>query len=201
MSLILSIDTATENASVCLSANGNILAALQNQDQKNHAAFVQPAIQQVMKMANLDLNQIDAVAVTNGPGSYTGLRVGLASAKGLCYALQKPLLLLNTLELMAFASIQQQESKSENMLFCPLIDARRMEVFTAVYDKTLNPIVAPQAKILDENSFSDLLESNIIIFSGSGHPKLKTLLHQHQCCFFQFDSPSYPFSRLLQPCI
>jgi len=120
----------------------------------------------------LQLKDIDAIAVTNGPGSYTGLRVGLSSAKGLCFALNKPLILLNTLEVMALASIEQPENST---LFCPMIDARRMEVFTALYDRNLSVVIAPCAMVLDNQSFIDKLANNKIVFSGSGSSKLQEL--------------------------
>ena len=106
MPLLLSIDTATGNASVCLSKGKQILFLEKSGEQKNHASFIQPAIKKIMQNADMALQQVDAIAVTEGPGSYTGLRVGLASAKGLCFALNKPLICVNTLEVMAAASIE-----------------------------------------------------------------------------------------------
>src|ERR1700754_982905 len=105
MALILNIDTATEHAGVCLSKDGQLLAIESNPDQKDHASFIQPAIQRILSVASCRLTSIDAIAVSNGPGSYTGLRVGLSTAKGLCYALDKPLILINTLEIIATAAI------------------------------------------------------------------------------------------------
>lgn len=177
MALILNIDTATEHASVCLSREGELLAIESNPHQKNHAAFVQPAIQKLLKVANLKLQQIDAVAVSNGPGSYTGLRVGLSTAKGICFALDKPLIIINTLEVIATAAIQKfTKEKIESTLFCPMVDARRMEVFTAVYDADLKEVVVPTAMILNENSFEDLLQQHTIVFSGSGSEKFKNVI-------------------------
>lgn len=179
MALILNIDTATEFASVCISNENEIIAYEENLEQKSHASFLQPAIKKAMDNIQLAMKDIDAIAVTNGPGSYTGLRVGLASAKGLCFALNKPLILLNTLEVMAFASIEELEIRNKELvnqtLFCPMIDARRMEVFTALYDKDLNALIAPCAMILDSQSFADELAKNKIVFSGSGSSKLQEL--------------------------
>jgi len=181
--LILNIDTATENASVCLSQSGTVLAMQQSMEQKNHASFVQPAIKQLLLMADCRLSSIDAVAVSAGPGSYTGLRVGLASAKGLCYALNKPLIMVNTLEMMAQASIGNCGLPIGNYLFCPMIDARRMEVFTALYDASLKNIKPPAAMVLDKGSFAEMLQPNTIIFSGSGSIKWKNMVSHPNAVF------------------
>ncbi len=181
MSYLLNIDTATEQASVCLSQDDRVLAQLTNPDQKNHAAFLQPAIQQLVQQTGISLQQLDAVAVTGGPGSYTGLRVGLASAKGICYTLNKPLIIINTLDVMAWAAIEQERDNTQ--LYCSLIDARRMEVFTAIYQHDLTVMMAPQAMILDESSFHELLEKQAILFIGSGSEKLKGILSHPQARF------------------
>jgi tRNA threonylcarbamoyladenosine biosynthesis protein TsaB len=139
MSLLLHIDTAVENASVCISKNGELIGIAENKNQKDHATWIQPAIQSLMKEAVYNLKELDAVAVSNGPGSYTGLRVGLATAKGLCFALNKPLITLSTLEVMTIAALNIPISNIN--YFCPLIDARRMEVFTAIYDISLKTIL------------------------------------------------------------
>ncbi|MEO6611557.1 MAG: tRNA (adenosine(37)-N6)-threonylcarbamoyltransferase complex dimerization subunit type 1 TsaB [Chitinophagaceae bacterium] len=171
MSLILNIDTALETASVCLARDGKSLDLLVNPDQKEHAAWLHPAIDALLKKNGFYYAQLEAVAVSIGPGSYTGLRVGLASAKGLCYALNIPLIAISTLKMMAMAV------KEEAMdLICPLIDARRMEVFAAVYDQKLGEKISPHALIIDENSFSALLSENKILFCGSGSKKLQPLL-------------------------
>lgn len=178
MPIILNIDTATEHASVCISDGEKVLALIESHDQKNHASFIQPAIEALGRETGIALKTIDAVAVTAGPGSYTGLRVGMASAKGICYALQKPLILANTLEVMASAlqkAINHTDGGPE-ILFCPLIDARRMEVFTAMYDTSLQEIQAPHALILDSSSFADQLNDHAVFFCGSGHIKLKALI-------------------------
>ncbi len=155
--LLLNIDTATEHASICISRGEKVIDMEESSEQKNHAAFVQPAIVRLLAANQLQLADIDAVAVTIGPGSYTGLRVGLASAKGICYALNKPLVTVNTLQVMAQAAyndcVLKGISIDEQTLFCPLIDARRMEVFTAVYDARLAEIEAPYALVTDADSF------------------------------------------------
>jgi tRNA threonylcarbamoyladenosine biosynthesis protein TsaB len=180
MSLILNIDTASENAHVSLAKEGVILHSLFSESQKEHASFLQNAIQQITKAVNIHLKEIDAVAVTSGPGSYTGLRVGLASAKGLCYALNKPLITIGTLEALTVSALQLFPPDREQLMYCPMIDARRMEVFTSVFQPDLQIYLQPCAMILDEFSFeNDLLKNNIVFF-GSGSDKWKQICkHEH----------------------
>jgi tRNA threonylcarbamoyladenosine biosynthesis protein TsaB len=177
--MILNIDTATEQASVCLSQDGNVIRTLLNDSQKDHAAWIQVAINTLLQKEGYTMQQIQAVAVTQGPGSYTGLRVGMASAKGICFALQIPLITINTLQVMAFGAINQWRSLAENMkqplCFCPMIDARRMEVFTAVYNEALEEIVSPKAMILDELSFQPELHDRSLICFGNGSFKWKNV--------------------------
>ena len=176
MSLILNIDTASENAHVSLAKDGLVLHVLSSASQKEHASFLQTAIQQLTKVANINLKEIDAVAVTAGPGSYTGLRVGMASAKGLCYALKIPFITIGTLEVLTVSALQHYSpAADENILFCPMIDARRKEVFTAIYEHDLNLYLHPCAMILDEFSFEKELLNNKIIFFGSGSEKWKNV--------------------------
>jgi len=180
MALLLNIDTATEQAGVCLSQDETILAIEETVGQKNHASFIQPAISRIMLNSGYTLGDIDTISVTCGPGSYTGLRVGLSTAKGLCYALKKPLILVNTLEVMALAAINAYQVASgevTNVVFCPMIDARRMEVFTALYTPNLEVIVPPAAVILDEKSFHAELNKQKVVFSGSGSAKAVIIQH------------------------
>lgn len=175
MSLILQIDTASENAHVSLAKDGQILHWLSNESQKEHAAFLQAAIQQLIKSVSINIKDVDAVAVTAGPGSYTGLRVGMASAKGLCYALKKPLITIGTLEVLTASALQLFPTDSEDLLYCPMIDARRMEIFTALYKHDLSIELRPCAMILDESSFEKELKNNQIVFFGSGSDKWKLI--------------------------
>jgi tRNA threonylcarbamoyladenosine biosynthesis protein TsaB len=186
LALILNIDTATEHASVCLANNEKVLEIEKSFEQKDHASFIQPAIKRLFAHTRQKISSIDAIAVTAGPGSYTGLRVGLATAKGLCYALNKPLILLNTLEVMAHAAVKDTSVVGEmttDVLFCPMIDARRMEVFTAMYDGELQKILSPAAVILAPETFKEYLDKQKIIFSGTGSGKFKQLT-QHPNAFF-----------------
>jgi tRNA threonylcarbamoyladenosine biosynthesis protein TsaB len=176
MSLILNIDTASSIASVSISLNGKALANIDNKNPNEHAAFLQPAIKKLLAQASIHLDEIDAVAVVNGPGSYTGLRVGLASAKGICFALNKPLITIGSLPLMAKAAVfaLQKEGKSIPLL-CPMIDARRMEVFTAVYNSDLKEIFSPHARILSYDSFVEESLQDVILFFGNGAAKFKAV--------------------------
>jgi tRNA threonylcarbamoyladenosine biosynthesis protein TsaB len=189
MPLLLNIDTATGHASVCLSKGDVVLGMIESTEQKNHASFVQPAISELMAGAGYTLNALDGIAVTAGPGSYTGLRVGLASAKGICYALNKPLILINTLEVMAQAVVSRETSIDPSTLICPLIDARRMEVFTALYDSSLHEIEPPHALVVDENSFAAVLKVQSVVFSGSGHAKLERNYCLTRGNFFRCPAP------------
>src|SRR5688572_23118107 len=155
MPLILNIDTATENATISISENENVVNFLSSNNQKDHASFLQPAIKQLLALNNFSIEQLNAISVTIGPGSYTGLRVGLATAKGLCYALNIPLITSGTLEVMALSVIKQTE-EPESYLYCPMIDARRMEIFTGVYDHNLNEIIRPSAITLEPLTFDKL---------------------------------------------
>ncbi len=181
MALILNIDTATEIASISISEKDMIIHSATNTNQKDHASFLQPAIKDLLKTSHLPINKLNAVAITAGPGSYTGLRVGMASAKGLCYALNIPMITINTLHVMALSSIQKIADASA--LYCPLIDARRMEVFTGLYDYNLTEIITPYAMILDDTSFINQLKTSKIYFSGSGMFKLKEFLNNEKAIF------------------
>ena len=136
------------------------------------------AIKEMMEEAGISLQQLDAIAVSSGPGSYTGLRVSMATAKGLCYALQKPLITVGTLKMMAVAA---REASTD--LLCPMIDARRMEVFTAVYDHSLSEILSPVNIILDNESFKGLLEKHSILFFGNGSEKFRSLISHPNASF------------------
>ena len=145
MSLILNIDTATDIAHISISKSGVILDSVTNKEQKDHGSFLQPAIQQLLKNNFISIQELDAIAISAGPGSYTGLRVGMASAKGLCFALEKPLITISSLEIIAYAAILEAGTQTANtgVLFCPMIDARRMEVFTALFSPELEPVLEP----------------------------------------------------------
>lgn len=171
MALILNIDTAQELASVSLYQDGDLLQLADNASQRDHASWLHVTLREIMDKAGYSMKDLSAVAVSIGPGSYTGLRIGLSSAKGLCYALNIPLISINTLTLLAFAV----EPAKEDWI-CPMVDARRMEVFIAIYDKELNVIRPPMAMIIDSNSFNEILSNHNLIFCGPGSKKLQMVL-------------------------
>lgn len=176
MALILQIETSTSACSVALSNNGKSLAVKEKVEPNIHASHITLFIDEVMKKASIDYSDLSAVAVSKGPGSYTGLRIGVSTAKGLSYALDIPLIAVDTLYSMAsgFLHSQQVEIK-ENTLLCPMIDARRMEVYMALYDHKLQCLEPVQAKILESGFFDHYLENKEIIFFGDGAFKVRSL--------------------------
>ncbi len=166
MSFLLHIDTAVEGASFCFSKNGVLLAGSHSPETKDSAAWLHPAIRRLCRDNDFHLNDLNAISISGGPGSYTGLRVGMAAAKGLCYALNIPLISINTLKMMAVSGL-----KEDYDLLCPMIDARRQEVFTAVFDKQLNEVIAPHNMVLSSTSFRELLMNHRIVFFGNGSLK------------------------------
>lgn len=199
MSFILSIDTATETASIVLGDESGVIDVVSNENQKDHAAWIHDAIQQMLLKDGRSLQQLKAVAVTAGPGSYTGLRVGMATAKGLCYVLNIPLITESTLKVIAYAATQQLETTVDyDGLFCPMIDARRMEVFAAVYDKQLNEVMKPQPMVLSGESFSDLLREQRIVFFGSGSNKYRELVNNVNGSFMDVKHDAGHLSALAQ---
>jgi tRNA threonylcarbamoyladenosine biosynthesis protein TsaB len=177
LATVLNINTAFETASVILSSDNEIILETQSHSQKDHASFLEPAIKGLCKVTKTNLNAIDAVSVINGPGSYTGLRVGLSSAKAICYALTKPLILLNTLDVMAYALKLQSTVKEKDILFCPLIDARRMEVFTALYDISLNVIKTYSSDIINGHFLEQERKNNKIVAGGNGVFKMQKIIN------------------------
>lgn len=173
MDYILNVHTATETALVNLCAGQKVLATLLNTNSKQHAAWLHTGIQQLLKENGLHIQQLQAIGVTVGPGSYTGIRVGLATVKGLCYALKIPLITFNTLEVLSLSAANTLRDK--HSLYCPMIDARRMEVFTAIYTHDVTEIMPPSATIVTEHSFVELLTSQSIYFFGNGSEKFKAI--------------------------
>lgn len=182
MSLILCIETATEICSVALAQNGKTLGLLQIEQGNAHASQLHGLVQSVLQNAGFGLNQIDAVAVCKGPGSYTGLRVGVSAAKGYCFALDIPLIAIDSLTSLA-AYFVQNNNVSQDALLVPMIDARRMEVYTAVFNQQLNMLEPIEAKIIEHNSYHQLLDQKEMVFFGNGAEKCKELLHHQNAIF------------------
>ena len=176
MNYILNIHTTEEKAIVNISNEERVLSTATNEEQKDHASFLHIAINKILQDNDIEISELKAIGVTGGPGSYTGIRVGLATAKGLCFALKIPMMMFNSLKLMAFSAIENLKGVEKKPLFCPMIDARRMEVFTALYDENLNEVNAPIALILNENSFDEWPQNKSFYYFGSGAEKFKKLV-------------------------
>jgi tRNA threonylcarbamoyladenosine biosynthesis protein TsaB len=195
MSLILMIDTAQETAFVSISKNGVPIGCIQNDVQKEHAAFLHVAIQDLLKSCAVELKDIDAISVTKGPGSYTGIRVGMSSAIGLSYALNKPIIHICSLQLLAHAATNKIIDPT-SVLFCPMIDARRMEVFTGLFNHLLEPILAPAAMIVEEDFMQNFLENQSIVFIGSGKDKFEKISKNEHTQFLEVDNLHFSMSAL-----
>ena len=170
-----------EVCSANIAENGICLLEQSGNSKNDHIGQLTVLIQSLLQQTNTNLNAVDAVAISSGPGSYTGLRIGISTAKGICHALNKPLIAINTLESMAEGAFQHFPDIN---LFCPLIDARRMEVYTAIINRNRNKILQQQAIIFEKNIFKEHLDSAKIIFFGSGLSKGKKFLNHHNALFF-----------------
>jgi len=187
MALILNIETSTEVCSVALARDGVVIHSRENLTGQNHAMLVTVFIEELLAESNLAMEQLDAVAVSGGPGSYTGLRIGVSVAKGICYASRLPLISITSLEAMAHHVIHDpdhyQLPKTNNVLFCPMIDARRMEVYTAFYDKEGKQVRDIQADIIDHQSYLPFLENNLVLFFGNGSAKCREAINHPNAIF------------------
>lgn len=183
MATFLIIDTALEEAIVALGKDGKIIGELTNIETHSHATFIQVAIATVLERQQIAITELDAIVVTLGPGSYTGLRVGLATAKGIAYALQKPLIGLSTLGALAAAAVQLSPTTIElsTQIFA-MIDARRMEIFGAIYDTSINPKVQEQSMVLDQTKWNSLINQPTICI-GNGHHKTKDFASTHNMTY------------------
>ncbi|MDR0969439.1 MAG: tRNA (adenosine(37)-N6)-threonylcarbamoyltransferase complex dimerization subunit type 1 TsaB [Lentimicrobiaceae bacterium] len=182
MACILLLETATKSCSVALERDGKLISLRENASENySHAEKVTLFIEAVMKESGIAFSKLDAVAVSKGPGSYTGLRIGVSTSKGICYAIEKPLIAVNTLLSMATQmKMRLGKNFSDSDLLCPMIDARRMEVYTAVFDASLREINKTKALIIDENSFSDLTEKHRIHCFGSGAEKCTSVFSNNK---------------------
>jgi len=182
--IILHIETATSICSVTLSKGLSILAFRENNSEFTHSSQLTVFMDEVIREAGITANKLDAVSVSIGPGSYTGLRIGLSAAKGLCYAIDKPLIAVNTLLSMTAGMVNNKKYYNQNALYCPMLDARRMEVYCALYDSTLNEIRETKAEVVDEIFFSKTLKKSKLLFFGDGADKCKHLLNKYTNALF-----------------
>lgn len=191
MAVLLLIETATTICSVAISSDHNLLALKESNERNIHSESITVFIQELIKEAGISFEQVDAIVVSKGPGSYTGLRIGVSTAKGLCFALDKPLIAIPTLQSMANGAKEQIPEIlahcKDKLLLCPMIDARRMEVYTAVYDIELEEVYKTSADIITDESFKPFLEENCLLFFGDGAEKCKDILQTDENAIFLDD--------------
>ena len=182
MALILSLETGTDVCSAGLARDGRLISLRESSEGRNHARNLAVYIEEMLDEVEIRPDELDAVAVGRGPGSYTGLRVGVSLAKGLCYGLNVPLIAINSLQSLAQVALEDFEAgildvdDLTGFALAPMIDARRMEVYTQLYDTELNPLSEVEALILDENSFSEQLNQGQLLVFGDGAAKAKEII-------------------------
>ncbi len=185
MAAILCLETATTNCSIALSVDGKVVAFREENNQKfSHSEKLHVFIEEVISEAQFDKAKLDAIAVSQGPGSYTGLRIGVSAAKGFCFALDVPLLSIPTLEVLA------QQVQDEDCFIIPMLDARRMEVYAAVFDSEKKAIRETKAEIIHEDSFSEYLKQKKTIFLGDGSAKFQSICKSSDAVFLEDKFPS-----------
>lgn len=186
LALILNIETATKNCSVSLSNKEKVIALRElNDGNYSHSENLHVFIDEVLKSANKTFKEIEAISVSKGPGSFTGLRIGVSAAKGLCFSLDLPLISISTLESLACAI-----NVEEGELIIPLLDARRMEVYSAVYDHNYDQIRKTEAEIIHKNSFEEYLNNGKVYFLGDGAQKIKEIIDHKNAVFLNGYFPS-----------
>jgi len=198
MALILILETATKNCSIALSENGKVLESVDfNNGNFSHSEKLHVFIEEICAKTGRKLQELKAVAISKGPGSYTGLRIGVSAAKGLCYGLNIPLISLETLEILCRTYYSENEI-AQNDLLIPMIDARRMEVYTAIFDTQFNKIKETEALVLQEDSFNKVLTENTCHFIGDGAEKSEALYKSENAIF----APTvYPSAKAIAQCV
>lgn len=200
MATILNIETSTEVCSVSLAKDGQTLFQKESNDGLNHSKLLTVFIEELFKENNFEKNRLDAVAVSKGPGSYTGLRIGVSVAKGLCFGLNIPLIGIGSLDSMADhvateTGIYFNAENLDKLLFCPMIDARRMEVYMALYNSKGENVLPVAAEIIDENSLAEYLKENKILFFGNGAEKCRSKITHANAVFA---GPATTSARFMQ---
>jgi tRNA threonylcarbamoyladenosine biosynthesis protein TsaB len=186
MAVILSVETSTSVCSAALHENGRLLGSKEIHVPQSAASQLAVQLSDLLEETRVPKENINAVAVSSGPGSYTGLRIGVATAKGLCFGLKIPLVAINSLMVLAYGIPAQQSGD----LLCPMIDARRMEVYCCLLDRSMKVIADTEASIIEKESFSVPLKSHRIVFFGDGSLKCKGVLHHENAIFFDNAYPS-----------
>jgi len=185
LTYILNIETATTNCSVSLAKEGAVIGLKEDNNLSySHAERLHVYIDEVLKTANVSKNQLSAIAISKGPGSYTGLRIGVSAAKGLCYALSLPLISIPTLEALA------HQVENPNGVVVAMLDARRLEVYSAIYDSNFQETRTTEAEIITSESYRELLESSAVYFIGNGVAKTKALITHQNAHFIENKLPS-----------
>lgn len=203
--LILHIETATDICSVALSQGDQQLSLAESGPERSHAALLNPFIRKVFEETGKELASIDAVAISKGPGSYTGLRIGVSTAKGIAYALEKPLIASGTLDNMAFGALDHPsvqelfQEHGEQLLLCPMLDARRMEVYSCFFTSGMKVVREVAADVIDRDSFRDLLEKHPVCFFGNGSMKCEEVLDHPHAFFVPGLNPSA--SQMILPAL
>lgn len=196
MALILNIETSTQVCSVCVSLDGVVKGIKESNEEKSHAKLLTIFIDQLLNDLNYKIDDFDAISISKGPGSYTGLRIGVSTAKGLCYAKDIPLIAINTLQSMANGIILKANSNDisvddfENSILVPMIDARRMEVYSAFFNSKGEFIRDVKAEIIYENSYQDILCKQKMIFFGDGSEKIREVVKHKNAVFVKNFNPS-----------
>lgn len=196
MSCILHIETSTQVCSVALSQDGVCLFEQEDTNGPQHAAVLAPFVEEALSFADSHAIPLDAVAVSRGPGSYTGLRIGVSTAKGVCYGRGVKLLAVPTLQVLCTPLLLYRDDIPDDALLCPMLDARRMEVYSAVYDRALREVRPTAAVIVDETAFADLLAERPVCFFGNGADKCKAVINHPNA---RFISDIYPAARHMLP--
>lgn len=200
MAFILNIETATGICSASIAKDGKTIAIREADEERSHASVLAVFIKELLEETGIKASGLDAVSVSKGPGSYTGLRIGVSVAKGICYASVKPLLAIDTLQAMAWGMANfciKDMPVHNNALLCPMIDARRMEVYTALYKIDGEMVCDTRAEIINEKSFSDHLETEKIIFFGDGAEKCRRIIKSQNALFTEGISASARYMEQL----
>lgn len=189
MSCILNIETSTDICSVAISEDGKCIYSEENREGPSHNESLGKYVDEAMSFADSHAIPLDAVAVSMGPGSYTGLRIGVSMAKGICYGINVPLIAVPTLELMAVPVLLRHDDLPEDALLCPMLDARRMEVYSALYDRSLRIVREIKADIVDASTYKDFLDQRPVYFFGNGSGKCKEVINHPNSHFIDNIEP------------
>ena len=182
------LETSTDVCSAALFNEGQLLCCRENSEGRSHASTLAVFIDEILKEDNISPKNLSAVAVSKGPGSYTGLRIGVSTAKGICFAQNLPLIAVDSLQAMTFGAIgalKERGDDIEGMVFCPMIDARRMEVYSALYSSQLAVVESVKATIVDESTFTSILEKSRVVFFGNGAAKCRAVISHANAIFLE----------------